>query len=163
MAHFEKFKPRQIQFYGVVKASNWQVKVYKQTKNERFSAQATFEAVLTHLPAWMEIPSQTSLAVYEQAFLIVHEAREGTWILLYWWTGGEMLNRSTWFATFDEPEQLIHQPENDRLVCVWELEIVMHERHAWIRHVLDKPMMPDFAGYNVDVITAQLQAEGGYC
>ena len=124
MNTFEHYTARAIQFVDTVQAGDWYIKVYQQTMNEQFGALATFDRVLKHLEEWVTIPEKTSLPVYQHAFVIVHEAREGVWILLFWWTGGEMLNRSTWFASYDEPERLQHQPESDRLVCVWELEIV---------------------------------------
>ena len=113
-------------------------------------AQRTYAAVRAQAENWLVIPEKTSLPVYQHAFLITHEAREGIWILLYWWTGGEMLNRSTWFASNENPEDLKHSPEDDRLVCVWELEIIQHERNAWVKHVLEKANQPDFAGYRED-------------
>jgi len=144
---FEPYAPRAIYFVDTFQAGDWHVKVYQQTKNEQFSAQKTFDQVLKHLDEWVTIPERTSLPVYQHAFVIVHEAREGVWILLFWWTGGEMLNRSTWFASYNEPVRLLHQPESDRLVCVWELEIVLHERKAWIDHILCNAHNPDFEGY----------------
>ena len=31
--------------------------------------------------------------------------------------------------------------------CVWELEIMMHEKRLWVDHVLKRPNSPDFEGY----------------
>ena len=147
MAHFEQYSPRSIQFVKVEEVDGWYIKVYKQSMHERYAALDTFDAVLKQLSAFIDIPGQSLRPVYEHAFLIVHEARDGISILLFWWTGGEMLNRSTWFATVDEPQKLLYQPENNRLVCVWELEIILHERLAWIKHILENSENPDFSGY----------------
>ena len=155
MNTFEHYTARAIQFVDTIQAGDWYVKVYQQTMNEQFGALATFDRVLKHLEEWVTIPEKTSLPVYQHAFVIVHEAREGVWILLFWWTGGEMLNRSTWFASYDEPERLQHQPESDRLVCVWELEIVLHERKAWIDHILRNADNPDFEGYRQNHVAVE--------
>lgn len=152
MQLFEKYKPRKILFVDTVERGGWHIKVYQQTMKEQFQAGKTFSKVLDYLEDWVQLPEKTALPVYQHAFIIIHEAREGIWILLYWWTGGEMLNRSTWFASYQEPDRLLHQPANDRLVCVWELEIILHERQAWIDHILHKPDSPDFTGYRQDYL-----------
>ncbi|MBX2821800.1 MAG: hypothetical protein KTR29_19030, partial [Rhodothermaceae bacterium] len=112
MNMFEQYAPRTIHFVDTVQAGDWYVKVYQQTMNEQFGATNTFDKVLKHLEEWVTIPKKTSLPVYQHAFVIIHEAREGVWVLLFWWTGGEMLNRSTWFARYEAPERLLHQPNN---------------------------------------------------
>lgn len=155
MKLFETYKPRKILFVDTVQAGHWYVKVYQQTMREHFQAGKTFSQVLEHLDEWVLLPEKTSLPVYQQAFVIIHEAREGVWILFFWWTGGEMLNRSTWFASYAHPDRLVHQPENDRLVCVWELEIIIHERRAWITHVLQQADTPDFEAYRQDYLATE--------
>jgi hypothetical protein len=149
---FEGYKSRLIQHAQLVEIAGWYVKVYTVTNRPAFNSEQTLHAVTSALAQWIKIPEQTSLPVYQHAFLIVHEAREGVWILFNWWTGGEMINRRTWFADFDQPALLQHQPQNDGLVCVWELEVIAHERQAWINHILTHHQSPDFEGYRQDVL-----------
>lgn len=148
----ELYRDRKIAFHDVVEAAGWQVKVYTITNKAQFAAQTVRDQVLAYLPAWLSKPHETALPVYKHAFLIIHEAREGVWILLNWWTGGEMIQRSTWFTSLEEPPMVMHQPEHDGLVCVWELEVMFHERKAWIKHVLQHPENPQFDHYTEDTL-----------
>ncbi len=149
---FEHYKDREIAYYGLLDVAGWQVKTYTISNKPQFTAHTIRDLVLSALPNWLEKPGASQLPTYDHAFLIMHEAREGVWILLNWWTGGEMIARSTWFAGYEEPFQLVQQPENDGLVCVWELEVLWHERKAWIKHVLQHPQNPSYERYTQDVL-----------
>lgn len=149
---FEAYRDREIDFYRVLEIAGWQVKVYTITNKAQFSAAAIRDQVIAYLPTWLRIPGESGLPVYKHAFLIIHEAREGVWILLNWWTGGEMIQRSTWFVANEVPAEVLHQPKHDGLVCVWELEVIFHERKAWIKHVLQHPETPCFDRYLEDAL-----------
>ena len=149
---FEQYQDRAIAFYVLLEVAGWQVKTYTISNKPEFASHAIFNEVLAALPGWLSKFDDTHLPTYNHAFLIVHEAREGVWILLNWWTGGEMIARSTWFAGYAEPVHVVHQPQNDGLVCVWELEVLLHERKAWIEHVLQHPQDPFFERYTREVL-----------
>lgn len=149
---FEQYQDRKICFYGLLEVAGWQVKTYTISNKPAFTAHAIKDSILAALPAWLSTPAGSPLPAYNHAFLIIHEAREGVWVLLNWWTGGEMVARSTWFVGYEGPPKILHQPENDGLVCVWELEVLWHERKAWIEHVLQHPQSPFFDRYTRDVL-----------
>ncbi|MEM1125763.1 MAG: hypothetical protein AAGI71_03855 [Bacteroidota bacterium] len=146
----EPYVPRRIAFREVRRVGDWAVKLYTITNRPAFSAEATVEAVGWALPHWLERAEASPLPVYRVAFLIVHEAREGLWILLCWWAGGEMVETVVHFASHDVPAHLKPSPHEGSLVCVWELEVMLHERRAWIEHVL-RPA-PDLPAYLNDVL-----------
>ena len=77
------------------------------------------------------------------------EGREGMWMLLNWWTGGEMLQTHVYFCGYPREAQIQRASHEGGLICVWELEVVLHERKAWIKHALQKE--PDRDAYLEDI------------
>ncbi len=147
MQQFELYKPRTITFDCITRIDGWDVKVYTISNQSSFKTLATLKKAKESLNEWVRRSSESALPVYKKAFLIVHEAREGIWILFNWWTGGEMIATRTYFADYTTPSQIRQSPQDLSLLCVWELEIFSHERHAWINHVLKKAQHPDFNAY----------------
>jgi len=150
-AEFDSYKDRRIDFLGVQTVEEWSVKLYTITLRERFQSHDTLNAVRKCLEAEFISPASCStLPTHRHAFLIAHEAREGVWILFSWWTGGEMLETIVRFASYQEPLLICPSPYSGSLVCTWELEVYIHERAAWIRHVLKQSLSPDFINYQND-------------
>ncbi len=152
MPDFEAYVQRKITSLEPFAALGWHVKIYTITNLEVFSSKGILDEVLASLPDWLAKADTSYLPTYKTAFLIVHEAREGVWILLSWWTGGEMLETLTRFVQLDSPIQIQESPYKNSLVCVWELQIIQHEREAWIKHILSSPSSPDFENYNRDLL-----------
>ena len=148
---FERYLDRPKSFFGLVTAENFTVKVYTITNRREFESESTLEAAIKMLPDWVEKINQSQIVAHQNAFLIVHEAREGVFILLCWWTGGEMLETEIYFSAYDKPLLIIPSIyPNKHLLCVWELEIIQHERDAWIQHILSHPDHPNFDSYHKD-------------
>lgn len=152
MYPFETYKDRRIEFKKPIAVWDWKVKIYTITNKQIFEAQNTLEEVLLQLPNWLNEAAKSILPTYNQAFLIVHEAREGTWILLNWWTGGEMIETKVFFAEVETPKAIKPSPHKNSLLCVWELQVLSHEREAWIRHVLSNAEIPAYEHYLTDYL-----------
>ena len=150
-AEFDLYKDRQIDFLGVQTVEEWNVKLYTITLHERFQSHDALNAALESLSTEF-IPHATcsKLPTHRHAFLIAHEAREGVWLLFSWWTGGEMLETMVRFTSYQDPVRICPSPYSGSLVCTWELEVYIHERAAWIRHVLKQSLAPDFVSYQND-------------
>lgn len=148
---FEQYQPRRIAFHQLVEIEGWFVKIYTITNRPQFASSETLEAAITALPLCLSIPKTSDLPVYNVAFLIVHEAREGAWLLFSWWTGGEMLETEVYFASRAMPDHIQPSPHDGTLMCVWEMEVLWHERKAWIKHVLSQPDHPALLAYINDV------------
>ena len=150
---FETYRPRTILFDRCMGIQDWTVKVYTITNKGEFESLAILDNCKNHLPVWLSDIENSTLPIYKQAFLIVHEAREGVWILLNWWTGGEMIETKVFFSSFNTPTAITDSPYNtNALLCVWELEVFAHERASWITHVLSKADNPDFNAYIKDTL-----------
>ncbi len=150
MSEFEPYKDRRIDFMGVQSISGWNIKIYTITLNASFQSSKTLNHVIGNLPDFIELTNKTQLQTHKHAFIVIHEAREGVWILFSWWTGGEMLETTIRFSSYEDPLSINPSPYSGSLVCTWELEVYIHERQAWIKHVLKKSISPDFISYQND-------------
>lgn len=148
---FDSYKERRIDFLGVQMVGEWNVKLYTITLHERFQSHDTLGLVRECMGTeFVPYASRSTLITHRHAFLIAHEAREGVWLLFSWWTGGEMLETIVRFASYKDPLVICPSPYSGSLVCTWELEVYLHERAAWIRHVLKQSLSPDFISYQSD-------------
>lgn len=149
---FELFQQRKIEFHELISINNWDVKVYSITKNKSFESEEILKTTLRELPKWIDRASNSNIETHHQAFLIVHEAREGVLILLNWWTGGEMLETIIHFVDYKQPTKMLESIYKDKsLVCIWELELFAHERKSWIKNILMHPESPKFDDYSRDI------------
>lgn len=90
------------------------------------------------------------------AYCMVHVGRDGTYVVVDWWTGENMLSqrlfaRPAGSAGVFEPFAL-----HDIVTCVWEVQVHAHEARAWIDHVLRQAQAPDFAGYMRDTLSTAI-------
>lgn len=157
-SEFETYKPRKVEFNQLVKLDDWCVKVYTITLNENFKSQEILNAALKELPIWVENAKKSFLKTHKNAFLILHEGREGVWILMNWWTDGEILETKVYFGDYNDPDKVkesIYKPKS--LICTWELAVVIHERKAWIKHVLQNAKNPKFEEYSKDVLISSYE------
>ncbi|WP_329179922.1 hypothetical protein [Streptomyces sp. NBC_01477] len=94
------------------------------------------------------------------AFAVLHRGGDdGAYLNAYTWAWDNALHFSA--AVAGQP--VLGCPDRDpthfvrlepRLIgCVWELPPILHERDAWVRHVL-APDRPDLAGYLDDSLPA---------
>ncbi len=149
---FETYKPRKIEFQQTITINAWKVKVYSITINTDFQSPKILENTLKQLPIWIDKAKNSELPTYNTAFLIIHEAREGVWILFNWWTGGEMIETKVYFSNYDTLSEIKDTPHKNSLVCVWELEVFAHERKKWIEYILLNAEHPNFKEYLNDVL-----------
>jgi len=88
-----------------------------------------------------------SLDRYGVAVLIVHEAREGCFVLLDWWTGENMLQHHVYFSPDTNNPEFEDVADTGIGACVWELKVLSFEREAWIDCVLASERGADLDGY----------------
>ncbi len=145
---FEPYQDRKIEYIKNTFVENLCVKIYTITNRHQFEAKETFKSAEKLLPKWIENIKNSTIPTHRNAFLMVHEAREGTLILLCWFTGENMIETNIYYANFENPSEINPSIYKEKqLICIWELEIVWFERKAWIQHVLSKSENPDFSSY----------------
>lgn len=150
---FETYRPRKIEFRKLLTVNDWNVKVYSITLNSNFQSLGILKKIENELPKFLTAADESTLPTYKIAFLIAHEAREGVWVLINWWTGGEMIETKVYFVNYNDPHLIKESPYNSSsLLCVWELEVFAHERKSWINSILENPSTPHYKQYLNDVI-----------
>jgi len=147
-----QFQSRKIEFNRCHQVGDWRVKVYTITKNSKFESNEILESAIDSLATWVKDAEARQLDTYKISTLIAHEGREGVWLLFSWWMDGEMIETRVRLGEYGSPPVISDSPLSHSVVCVWELEIFIHERQAWIEHVLMKAEQPDFEGYLADVL-----------
>ncbi len=72
-------------------------------------------------------------------FVIIHFARDGNYLLLSHWYGGNMLKHDL-FELKQTPTrwQVISLESTGIVACVWELQVITFERQTWICTAMDK-------------------------
>ena len=153
---FQPYKPRQISFLENEQCGAWTVKVYTITHLSDFSSTEALKAAYHKLPQWLQEAEVSEWPVYNMAFLVLHEGRDGVWALLNWWTGGEMLRTLTYYTGLEGTIDFQHAPKVGSMACVWEMQVIQHEREAWMQHVLKQAENPNFKGYITDLISGRL-------
>jgi len=147
-AIFEQFKQRAIKFDGLIKVRDWSVKLYTITNRKNFESVDILSNVKLNLPSILKYTEVLNLDLYNIGFLMLHEGREGVWIIFSWWVDGEIVQSKVLFSEFHKPNVITDSPyAPSSLICVWELEVVAYERAAWIKHILlnaDKPLFDDY-------------------
>ena len=151
MISFTPYQPRLIQSLGILLCKNWRIKVYSITVNNEPITKTQLQHVIGQLDTWLEYSSEQGYRHYDIATLIIHQGRDGYYILLSCWVEENMLQN---FVYLKEEQHNDFKLISDKgiAVCIWEMRIWWHERNAWIRHVLEKPHHPDFESYLNDNI-----------
>ena len=160
------YRPRPIRWLGRPELAGWKVKVYGiSVAGERphpellDEGKAIARGVLSTLgtdPSGKgegsgspQESGSLSLDVgYGVAVLIVHEARDGNFVLVGWWTGENMLCQRVFHAEPESPLEFTDIGTTGIVGCVWELAVLSFERDAWVECVLAPPE-PDVEAYLV--------------
>ena len=153
----ESYRSRPVRFLGVADLTGWRVKTYGISAAAERPPEALTEAAkrlardrLPHPPAWsppVGDDAEIRKDRYGVAIMIVHEAREGCFVLVSWWVGENMLEHHAWFASDGPPFAFESLADTGIAACVWELAVLAFERDAWVETVLARPDEPDLEAY----------------
>ncbi len=153
---FNQYVERTVKFNEVISVNDCRVKIYTITNHSTFRSNELLNKAIAQLPEWLNDSTEFKLDTYNVAFLIVHEGRDGLWALINWWVGGEMLRTITYFAKFGDNSEFIPLPNKGAMACVWEMEVLRHERNSWVVHILKKPHQPNFESYLSDHLEGKI-------
>lgn len=151
------YRPRRTWPLGNRDLAGWTVKLYAMTASGAALAEATLEAAWSHALEAVQPPES---AATPYGFLLVHEGNAGVWLLVDLWAA-DILEHHLFRAPLDDPTHFGPAPFQASAACVWELEVVLHERDAWVRHVLSRPEQPEFERYLKDVREVGLEESSG--
>lgn len=126
------YAPRDIGFLGVRVARGWSLKLYSVHYAERplewDSFQPGFALAEADLPQPPTAPGRVGAG-----FLIGHQGRTGDYVVLGWWDNENELPLRVFVRRGGGDWRRARGSES---VCVWDLEIIWHERTAWVETVL---------------------------
>jgi hypothetical protein len=156
LSRFAPYTPRPIRFLRVAEIGGWHLKVYgisaRQERPERDAVEAALRLAAEQLPrpatsVGGDAEPSVSHERYGVGVLIVHEGREGLFVLMSWWAGENMLQHRVFLAP-EGPPFAFEDPAPTRVIaCVWELAVLAFERDAWVETVLANPTGPDLQAY----------------
>ncbi|WP_111685300.1 hypothetical protein [Winogradskyella tangerina] len=141
------YKPRHIKFKELLKVNDWSIKVYTITKQGEFDYSDFYSNVKEKLPEWLAIHNGFNAQHNHIGFLILHAGTEGIFTLINWWVGDNMLNTHIFKSNYDQLDNFEQLSGNGLAPCIWELEIINHERLAWIDAVLKLAPQPNYKRY----------------
>lgn len=151
------YQTRPLRFLHVANLKGWHVKVYgisaHQTIPQALLVKAAEQLATEQLPSpavWTAKPGEALIISedrYGVAILIVHEGREGNFVLLSWWVGENMLEHYVYFTAATPPFTFEPLANPHIIACVWELAVLTFERQAWVDAVLANPSGPDLEAY----------------
>ena len=150
------YKPRTIEFKELITIEDWRVKVYTITKGETFENHEFYDSAIAQLPKWLQMENGFNSSHENIGFLIFHVATEGIFSIINWWVGKNMLNTVVFITDPEQPEAFKKISGDGLGPCVWELEIINHERQSWMKNMLKKEPDPDYNKYLSDTISIEI-------
>lgn len=160
MPQFEKptpFAPREMVFRGVSAHVDWRMKCYDIVCDHSCApddaAWISGEALaFAALPAPAVSANRPGVAIK-----IRHAGRDVLYLVLAWWDNQNELITQTWVRL--SPGDVWKPGADAHSFCVWDLEILWHERNAFVRHVLAE--RPDLDAYLGDTMPTRRGARSG--
>ena len=125
-----RYAPRPIRFDGVHAFGAWRVKTYVITHGERPFARARFDGA--ERLARGALPETVAPERPGAAFLVLHQGNGADYAVLGWWDRENELPLRVWIRDGEE----WRAARGGESLCVWDLQVVWHEREAWVATVL---------------------------
>ena len=140
------YQPRPVRSLGILEVAGWRIKQYVMKVTPENVPDPQLLSATAALAA-AALPAATT--THGVGFLLAHQARPACFVLLDWWQDGFDLKQRYYTSPLVHPDELV-ELSDDSVGCVWELEVLLHERAAWIDHVLNSEP-DDFQAYLRDV------------
>lgn len=131
----------------------WQLKVYAISASGEDLPSEVYPAALAHVRNELrERPLLLSDTPKQpHSFMILHQGTEALWLLLDLCVE-DILHHHTYRAALDAPTEFVSAMEHGAAACAWELEVIQHERDAWVEQVLVRPENPDLERYRAQTL-----------
>lgn len=143
---FKPYKRRSIRFLDTVDFKDWKMKVYSISAKREYVAPGLAEMAKTIVTDVLPEQAVTDQH-YGLGFVMLHEGLDGNYIVTNWWEGENMLCNQIWAAPAEDPYAFRSFADTGIISCVWELEVLYHEKKAWIQAMLDNESGPDAETY----------------
>ncbi len=141
MANISPYQKRHIRFTRLVHVGDWTVKIYWISPDSETPDPDLISAGLDL--AGSTLPNSAfDEGRHGAAVVIVHEARDGCYVLLDWWVCENMLQHRVFHSVSGNPAEFVDFGVTGVIACVWELYVLAFEREAWVEHVLSRKSGP---------------------
>lgn len=151
----EAYRSRRIRFIERWELDGWQLKVYGIAHADRpWPSREVLGAASAYTRQQLAAARNTP-DHYGVGFVIAHAGREGTFLLIDWWAGENMLYQSVGFAAGAGGADFMAAPAH-LVACVWELAVLGFEREAWLATALNNASGPDLDAYLEQQFNADL-------
>lgn len=149
------YKKRPVKFLELYEHDGWKIKIYSISLRNGFVSNELLESAKANIPAWLKNSSNYPLEVHKYATLILHESKEGNFVIINWWIDENMLQQHVYVSSYEDPSTLNLYSDKGITTCVWEMAVLWFERNAWVQFVLMNPDSPDIEKY----LAAQFNGE----
>jgi len=149
------YEPRPIRFLDLWSVEGWRLKVYgiasgrPQPRSELVTA-----ARRIAIQQLRSLPS--GLPHYHLGFLGIHDGRTANFVFLDFWADENELHHHVFVSPTAHPDQFADVTPTGLSACVWDLRLQAFERDAWVAHVLQRSVSPDFDGYLAATLNADV-------
>ena len=130
------FQKRPIHYIGLKEINDWTFKCYTITAENKMVSAGQINLVISNIPNWVKKTNWVEMVNYKVGVLIIHEGREGTFAIVFWWVDENMLQLFAYLASENSPENFELISDKGIVSCVWELEVIWFERNAWVQEVM---------------------------
>lgn len=137
------YRPRATRMLEVRSVNDWQLKVYEIMPDGTQISGDVIEAALQCAHEQTVWPTGQAL---RYGFFIVHPGDQAVWALNQIWMD-DILRQFVFYAPVDNPTNFSTSPWPGFNACVWDLGVTIHERDAWVKHVMADPQQPQFDAY----------------
>jgi hypothetical protein len=125
---------RQIEFHRVQRHDDWRVKLYSINHG---SGPIYWPAFAIGIAMAEESLPRPAIAAGRPGvgFLIAHQGRDGNYAVLGWWDRENELPLRI-FVSLDRKPESWRTAANGESICVWDMEVLLAERDAYVATVL---------------------------
>ena len=141
------YTDRRTWLMDVCELKGWKLKLYAICAEGCELEQRSIEAAMRYAEEHVNWPETETRC----GFITLHIGEEAIWFLVDTWVE-DILHHNLFRAPLSSPEQFEPGPSDATMACVWEMSVMLHERDAWVRHVMSNPAAPDLIGWEADCL-----------
>lgn len=127
-----RYLPRWVESEELIAVNGYRLKPYSMHLSDRKQKPTIAPAELGSLLKNC-VPASVEQLDHGVGFLMVHYARDGDYLLISRWYGGNMLKHELFRLTETGSGWQAEPLRSTNIVaCVWELQVITFERQAWV-------------------------------
>ena len=149
--NIKPYKPRRIEFVRILEIGEWRLKTYmidyrntdvayEKKAESRFDG--GMQLALSALPGGVHVDGRPGVG-----FMVAHHGEGIDYVVMGWW---DRQNELPLRIFVREDGGQWRSAEGSESVCVWDLQVIAHERDAYVEHIMRADS--DIEGYLADTL-----------